>query len=257
MTNLRVQCYIESQIIIIQADISVINSEQNIQDAQLLEIENNVENIEVDVARIGELQASLGDLNETVGELSDDLQESVTTLQETDLGFSEELSKLNTSVTVVTEDVEGLTAVTDDLLVSVVLLQETDAGFMEDIGQLIESDSNLDPRVCQLEVERTFGFHAVLGDYTAIPKGSVVVFPMVNINLGNGYNAETGDFLTVVGGVGLTSSIFISRYRKGERTQMDIRVNIQRLVQMAEDDGSANGWHGSSCGAAALLEEGK
>ena len=130
---------IESQITIIQADISVINSEQNIQDAQLLEIENNVENIEVDVARIGELETSIEEVNESLTsellhlnqmaeELSDDLQESVTKLEETDAGLREDISEFNTSVTVVTEDVEGLTGVTDHLLVSVVSLQETDTG---------------------------------------------------------------------------------------------------------------------------------
>ena len=128
------------------------------------------------MGRIGELETSLRNLNEMV-ELSDDLQESVTTLQETDVGFSEEISKLNTSVTVVTEDVEGLRAVTDDLLVSVISVQETDACLMKDIGQLTESHSNLDSRNCQLEIVGMFGFNAVLGDYTAIPKGSVAVFP--------------------------------------------------------------------------------
>ena len=226
----------------IQADISVINSEQNIQDAQLLEMENSVENIEVELARIGELETSLRNLNETVGELSDDLQKSVTTLEETD---------------VVTEDVEGLTATTDDLLVSVVSLQETDAEVMDNIAQLIETNSNLDARLSKLEVDRTFGFHADLGPYTSIPLGSVVVFPIVNVILGNGYNSETGNFVTPLGGAGLYFFYTHFQLQRGEYVQIDIRVNGMRLAQMVENDGNANGYPGGSCGAAVVLDEGK
>ena len=247
----------ESQITIIQADISIINSEQILQDAQIIEIQNSVETVEADVAKIGELEASLSEVNQSLGELSDDLQDSVTTLQETDAGLSEELSSLSDSLTVVMEDVDRLTVVPDDLVVSVVSLQETDNGIMEDISQLTEFDNDLDSRLSELEIQGTVGFHAVLGDYTSIPLGSVVVFPIVNVNLGNGYNGETGEFFTPVGGAGLYFFYAHFQVQQGERAQMDIRVNGSRICQMAENDGSANGYPGSSCGAAVVLEEGK
>ena len=85
----------------------------------------------------------------------------------------------------------------------------------------------------------------------------MVVFPIVNVNLGNGYNAETGDFVTPVGGAGLCFFYIHFQVDQGEKTQMDIRVNGERLVQMAESDGNVNGWPGGSCGVATVLEEGK
>ena len=151
----------EAQITIIQADISVLNSEQNLQDAQIVEIENSVETIEIDVARIGELEASLLEVNdsltsefdilsETVGELSDDLQKSVTALQNTDTELSEDISNLNNSLAAITDDLEGvtddiqeLTAATDDLLSSVISLQETDAGLTDDLEGVTEDVQEL------------------------------------------------------------------------------------------------------------------
>ena len=254
---------IESQITIIQTDISVINSEQNIQDAQLLEIENSVENIEVEVVRIGELETSIGEvneslaselehLNENVEELSDDLQELVRTLQETDTGLSEELSKFNTSVTMVTENVEELTEVTDELLVSLVSLRETDAGLVEDIVQLTEADSNLDSRLSQLEVDGAVAFYAALGRYVRIPRNSIIV----NVNLGGGYNGSTGQFTTPSGGAGLYYFYVHVRLGRDRWVWINIKHNGVTVAMMSEDESAGGDYPAASCGAVMMMQEG-
>ena len=258
---------IESQITIIQADISVINSEQNIQDAQLLEIENSVENIEVEVARMGKLETSIGEvnkslafelkhLNQVVGELLDDLQELLRTLQETDAGLSEELSKFNTSFTMVTDNVQGLTDVTDDLLVSVASLRETDFGLRHDIVRLTAADRTLDSRISQLEVDGTVAFHAALGRYSSIPEESIVTFDNVNVNLGGAYSRSTGKFTTPSGGAGLYYfyvHVLIGRYRWA---WISIRHNGITVAMINEDETTDYDFPSGSCGAVIMMEEG-
>ena len=156
-------------------------------------------------------------------------------LQDTQIQLNENnIQDLNVDIEGITGTVTELTAVTDDLQVSMVSLQETDTGLIEDIAQLTEVDETFDSRLSQLEVDGTFGFHAVLGDYTSIPLGSVVVFPIVNLNLGNGYNAGTGNFITPVGGAGLYYFYAHFQVQQGERVSMEIRRDGVTLCHMAE-----------------------
>ena len=60
--------------------------------------------------------------------------------------------------------------------------------------------------------------------------------------MGNGYSEDTGDFITAVRVAKLYFFYVHFQVQQGERTKMDIRVNVKRLVQKAEDNGSANGW---------------
>ena len=168
-----------------------------------------------------------------------------------------DINEIQGGLEVITGTITELTAVTDDLQLSVVSLQETDVGLVQDIAQLNEVDTSFDSRLSGLEVDGTFAFHAALGLYTPIPWLSVVVFPIVNVNLGNGYDGETGDFVTPVGGAGLYFFYVHFQVDQGEHTLMDIKRNGVTLCQMAEADGNANGWPGSSCGATVVLEEGR
>ena len=145
----------------------------------------------------------------------------------------------------------------NEVQVAVLSLQETDVGLTEDIVQLNEVDASLDSRLSELEVDGSFAFHAALGLYTAIPWQSVVVFPIVNVNLGDGYNGGTGEFVTPVGGAGLYFVYVHFQVDRGEHTLMDIRRNGVTLCQMAENDGTANGVPGGSCAATVVLQEGK
>ena len=156
----------------------------------------------------------------------------------------------------ITGTVTELTAVTDDLQVSVVSLQETDAGLMEDIAQLDEADSNLDSRLSKLEADGTFAFHVALGEYTSIPGESVIIYPIVNVNIGNGYNADTGDFTVPPEADGLYFFYAHFQLEAGKSAQIDIRLNGARLCTMAEDEGNGGDHPGSSCAATVLLQEG-
>ena len=109
----------------------------------------------------------------------------------------------DTQLQIIEEDIQAVTAVTDDLQGSVTSLQETDVGLMEDITGLTETDGILDSRLSQLELDGTVTFHVTLGTYSSIAEDSVVVFGNVNVNLGGGYNSETGQFTTPSGGAGL------------------------------------------------------
>ena len=83
------------------------------------------------------------------------------------------------------------------------------------------------------------------------------MFPIVNVNLGNAYDGETGNFVTAVGGAGLYFVYVHFQVDRGEHTVMDIRRNGVTLCQMAENDGTANGVTGGSCAATVVLQEGK
>ena len=128
---------------------------------------------------------------------------------------------------------------------------------MEDIAQLTEVDGSLDSRLSELEVDGTFAFHVELGIYSTIPFDSVVVYPTVNLNLGGGYNAATGQFTTPSGGAGLYC--FFAHFSLGfaRFAWMNIRRNSNTVAIMNEDAGETVNSPGSSCGTVMQLEEGK
>ena len=199
---------------VIEGEISVINSEQDLQDTQLQIVEEDVQSATA---------------------VTDDLQLSVVSIEEN-------VQTIEVNIEGITGNINELKNITDDLQTSVVSLEETDASLVS--------------RLSELEVDGTFAFHAALGEYTSIPLGSIVVFPIVNVNLGNGYNGETGNYVTPVGGAGLYFFYVHFQVDRGEYTLMDVRLNGVILCQMAENDGQANGVPGGSCGATMILEEG-
>ena len=240
---------VHEDITLIEGEISETNSEQDLQDTQIQQIEKD----------INEIQGGLGVIGGTVTELTavtDDLQLSLVLLQEKDAGLSEELSKLNTSVTMVTENVEGLTGITDDLQVSVVTLQETDADLMEDIAQLTEGDGTLDSRLSQLEVDGAVAFHAALGTYSHIRINTIVVFGTVNVNLGGGYSGSTGQFTTPSGGAGLYYFYVHVSLDRGTFAWTNIRHNGTTVAIMREDETRSRNYPSGSCGAVIMMQEG-
>ena len=137
-----------------------------------------------------------------------------------------------------------------------VSLQETDAGLIEDISQLSEVDGTLDSRLSRLEVDGAVAFHAALGTYSSIPVDSVVVFGNVNVNLGGGYNAETGTFTTPSGGGGLYYFYVHFVLDNGEFAWMNIRHNDVTVTMMTVDENGGLDNPGASCGAVIQLREG-
>ena len=163
----------------------------------------------------------------------------------------------DTQLQIIEEDVQEVTAVTDDLQMSVTSLQETDAGLLEDITQLTEVDGSLDSRLSKLEVGGAVAFHVALGTYSSIPINSVVLFPNVNVNLGEGYNAETGQFVTSSGGAGLYYFYVHVLVGSGKFAWINIRHNGINVAMMNEDENLGGDVPSGSCGAVIMMEEGK
>ena len=91
---------------------------------------------------------------------------------------------------------EELNSTIVDLTVDVEQLEAMDSELSSQIDEL-------NTRLMRLEQNGTVAFHTVLGTYTSIPEGSVIVFPNINISLGGGYNGATGEFTVPIDADGL------------------------------------------------------
>ena len=214
---------------VIEGEISVINSEQDLQDTQLQIIEEDVQ---------------------TVTAVTDDLQTSVVSLEE-------DVQKIEVDIEGITGTINELTSVTNDLQSSVVSLQETDAGLVEDIAQLTEVDTSLDSRLFQLEVDGAVAFHASIGTYISIPEDSVVIFNNVNVNLGEGYDRGTGQFTVPSGDAGIYYFYAHFSLEGGTQAWMNVRHNGVTVSMMNEDGTQTGEYPAGSCGAVIQLQEGK
>ena len=114
----------------------------------------------------------------------------------------------------------------------------------------------VEQRIQVLEQEETIAFHAYLGTYTSIPKYTVVIFPNIQENLGNGYDGTTGQFTVPPGGSGVYYFYvhFLSA-PGGEYVSMHIRDNGDPKY-IAFTSGST-GYSKCSCGAVIVLQEGR
>jgi hypothetical protein len=72
-------------------------------------------------------------------------------------------------------------------------------------------------------VTPTVAFKARLNDYTAAPRGQVIVFPTVLFNEGNAYNSQTGKFTTTTNGTYLFTIAFCVKANK--HLYVDIMVD--------------------------------
>ena len=131
-----------------------------------------------------------------------------------------EITVINSEQIVQNTQIQQIENDINEVQVAVLSLQQTDVGLTEDIVQLNEVDASLDSRLSELEVDGSFAFHAALGLYTSIPWQSVVV---VNVDLGDGYNGGTREFVTPVGGAGLYFVYVHFQVDRVEHTLMDIR----------------------------------
>ena len=210
--------------------------------------------------RVQALEFQMENVHDEVTNLEEDIESQITIIQADisviNSGLSEELSKFNTSVTMVTENVQGLTGVTDDLLVSVSSLQETDFDLRQDIVQLTQADRTLDSRLLQLEVDGTVAFHTAFGTYSTMPINSIVVFDTVNVNLGGGYSGSTGRFTTPSGGAGLYYFYVHVSLNKTTFAWINIRHNGTTVAIMREDETGSRDYPSGSCGAVIMMQEG-
>ena len=72
-----------------------------------------------------------------------------------------------------------------------------------DVGSLNASIEDAEQKIQVLEQEETIAFHAYLGTYSSIAEDTVVIFPNIEENRGNGYDGATGEFTVPPGGAGV------------------------------------------------------
>ena len=131
-----------------------------------------------------------------------ELDVRVTTLESQNGVITDELNELNQRVDELEEDVTDLHITVSNLDESLTVLEETIEG-------LNVAVNDLDSKVGDLEAsgngngngtsESTIAFsaHDVISPMSV---QSTVVFPELDVNLGNGYNNETGEFTVPPGG---------------------------------------------------------
>ena len=115
---------------------------------------------------------------------------------------------------------------------------------------------DLDTRLVRLEQDGTVAFHAFLGVYTSIPDETVIIFPNINVNIGNGYDGSTGEFTVPSGGAGLYYLYGHFLFDRGNAVTIRMQVNDGDICVAYEDGQNAPSFGGSSCGAVLALQEG-
>ena len=91
-----------------------------------------------------------------------------------------------------------------------------------------------------------------------IDQGSIIIFPEVAVNLGEGYNNETGEFTVPPGGAGVYFLFFYTAVDNGEYGDFSIRHNGNPLCYAFGDhDDLGEDWAATSCAAVSILNEGE
>ena len=231
---------LEFQMANVQADIATINSDVSVVTDDLTTLGSEVDDLEEDV----EAQLTLLELDIfliqsdqiTQDERLQELEENMESVAGTLLNLNDAISNLETAFQELNSSLAEVSEIVDDL------------------GEFV---TDLDMRLNRLELNGTFAFHAVLNSYISIPETTIVVFPFVNVNLGNGYNGATGVFTVPPGGDDLYC--FHTHYlvQAGESAGFGIDRN-EELLCVAQGDGTNGGdYSATSCGAATTLNEGK
>ena len=206
MTNVQEEITnINNDVDVLTSEVTIIHADQVVQDERLLDVEDEVELVGRGVVTLEENvntpDASNAQLNVSVSQL--DVR--VTTLESqngTNDNVTDELNELNERVDTLDEDVT-------DLQITVSNLDETVTGLEETIEGLSVTVDDLDSRVSDLEASGgngtsepviAFGAHSVI---TPIAVDSIIIFPEVDVNIGESYSSETGEFTVPPGGAGV------------------------------------------------------
>ena len=205
----------------VEGQITVIFTDQVIQDERLLELETDAESVAVAI----------------VG-----LDNSINTLETIDVALNNSIYGLDSRVSALEELNSTIVDLTNDI---------EDLELMD--SELASQINDLNTRLTFLEQNGTVAFHAVLGTYTSIPEGSVIVFQNININLDDGYNGATGEFTVPVDEDGLHFFYVHFLYGLGKRVWARIQVNGTDLCVAYEDGLNTSNYSASSCGAVVAL----
>ena len=201
---------------------------------------------------VNEVVISNTQLNASVTQLDS----RVTTLESqngTNDNLTDELNELNQRVDVLDDDITDVENTLSNLDETITGLEETTEG-------LNMALNDLDSRVSALEASRrnesiAFSVHDVI---MPIAEDSTVVFPEVTLNLGNGYNNETGEFTVPTGGAGVYFLYFYTLISIGEFAGFAVTHNAESLCIAFGDHASVSSdWPAASCGAVSILNEGE
>ena len=207
----------ENRVVNVEGQVTVILADQVIQDERLLELETDAESVAIAI----------------VG-----LDSSINTLETADVALNDSIYVLDSRVTAL----EQLNATIEDL-------EAVDS-------ELATQIEDLNTRLGRLEQDGTVAFHAFLGVYTSIPDETVIVFPNINVNIGNGYDGATGEFTVSSGGAGLYYIYAHFLFQRGKLVWIRMQVNDADLCVAFEDGANAPSYGGGSCGAVVALQEG-
>ena len=177
---------LEFQMSNVQTDIVTINSDVTMVRDDLTTLDSEVDDLEEDVeAQLTLLESDIFFIQSdqiTQDERLQELEDNMESVAGTLLDLNNAISSLETAYQELNSSLAEVSEIVDDL------------------GELV---TDLDMRLNRLELNGTFAFHAVLDSYVSIPETTIVVFPLVNVNLGNGYNSATGVFTVPPGGDGV------------------------------------------------------
>ena len=233
--------FLEFQMVNVNEELVTLTEELVILTEELIDVEDGVENVE---GQITVILAGQVIQNERLLGLETDadsvaiaifgLENSINVLQTADVALNGSIQGLDSALEELNSTIEDLKAVDSDL-----------ATQMEDLSA----------RLKRLEQNGTIAFHAFLSVYTSIPEGSVIVFPNINVNIGNGYSGATGEFTVPSGGAGLYY-LYGHFFDTGNRVFIMMQVNEADLCAAYEDGRNGPTYGGSSCGAVVPLQEG-
>ena len=200
-----------------------INTDQLEQDERLLDVENEVDGIKLDVATLDDVVNELNSSN----------------------------THLNASIFVLNEEIE-------DLDLTLMKMEEALTELNEITEALNFTVFELDSRTTDLETNNIqIAFHAD-DRISPIPVESVVIFPNVIANLGNGYDNETENFIVPPGGAGVYYFYFHTVLEFGDVGLFMVR-STRWHVCAALGDHEVVGTDSppATCGGGVVLNEGK
>ena len=243
---------LEERVTFLEFQMSNVNEELVALTDDLIDVENGVENVEGQVTVIladqvmqDERLLELETDSESVAIAIFELDNSINILQTADVALNDSIHVLDSRVSAL----EELNATIVDLTLYVQDLHVLTSDLASQIDELTT-------RIGQLEQDGTGAFHAFLGVYSSIPQGSVIVFPNINVNIGNGYSGATGEFTVPSGGAGLYYLYGHFLFEAGNLVWIRMQVNGADLCVAFEDGLNAISYGGASCGAIVQLQEG-
>ena len=222
---------LEERVTFLEFQMVNVNEELVTLTEDLIDVENRVVNVE------GQVTVILADQvlqNDRLLELETDAESVAVAI----VGHDSSINTLETADVALNDSLQGL---------------DSRVAALEELNATIE---DLSVRLGRLEQDGTVAFHAFLGVYTSIPDETVIIFPNINVNIGNGYDGTTGEFTVPSGGAGLYYLYGHFLFDRGKAVTTRMQVNDADLCVAYEDGIEAPSYGGSSCGAVVPLQEG-